>query len=55
MIGYLHSTSFAAPHLFGDRLEEFADAIRARLPGFAENGVFVDDNEFGILIGRRPR
>jgi len=26
-----------------------------RVPGFAENGVFVDDNEFGILIGRRPR
>ena len=55
VIGYLHSTSFAAPHLFGDRLEEFDNAIRARLPGFAENGVFVDDNEFGILIGRRTR
>lgn len=54
VIGYLHSTSFAAPHLFGDRLEEFDDALRARLPRLSENGVFVDDNEFGILIGRRP-
>ena len=55
VIGYLHSTSFAAPRLFGDRLEEFDQAVRVRLPSFAENGVFVDDNQFGILIGRRPR
>ena len=54
VIGYLHSTSFAAPQLFGERLEEFDDTVRRRLPRFAENGVFVDDNEFGILVGRRP-
>ena len=54
VIGYLHSTSFGAPHLFGDRLEEFDDAVRGRLPGFAEDDVFVDENEFGILLGRRP-
>ncbi|HEU5484995.1 MAG TPA: methyltransferase domain-containing protein [Microlunatus sp.] len=54
VIGYLHSTSFAAPHLFGDRLAEFDDALRDRLPPFAEAGVFVDRNEFGILLARRP-
>lgn len=55
VIGYLHSTSFAAPHLFGDRLAEFDDTLRERLPVFAdENDMFVDNNEFGILIGRRP-
>ena len=55
VIGYLHSTSFAAPHLFGDRLAEFDDALRERLPPLAVNGVLIDSNEFGILLGRRPR
>lgn len=55
VIGYLHSTSFAAPHLFGDRLAEFDDTLRERLPPLAVNGVFIDNNEFGILLCRRPR
>jgi hypothetical protein len=54
VIGYLHSTSFAAPHLFGERLAAFDDALRERLPPFAVNGVFIDNNEFGILLCRRP-
>lgn len=54
VIGYLHSTSFAAPHLFGDRLGEFDEALRERLPQHSENGMFIDHNEFGILIARRP-
>jgi trans-aconitate methyltransferase len=54
VIGYLHSTSFAAPHLFGDRTAEFDRALRERLPEHAVNGVFVDENEFGILLARRP-
>lgn len=54
VIGYLHSTSFAAPHLFSDRLAEFDATLRERLPRFAENGMYIDDNEFGILISRRP-
>ncbi len=55
VIGYLHSTSFAAPRLFGDRIEEFDRALRDRLPASATDGVFIDDNEFGILLGRRPQ
>ena len=54
VIGYLHSTSFAAPHLFGERLAAFDDALRERLPPFAVNGAFIDNNEFGILLCRRP-
>lgn len=54
VIGYLHSSSFAAPHLFGDRLAAFDDALRERLPPCAVNGVF-DSNEFGILLCGRPR
>jgi ubiquinone/menaquinone biosynthesis C-methylase UbiE len=54
VIGYLHSTSFAAPHLFGDRLAAFHETLRERLPGWATDGVFVDDNEFDILLARRP-
>jgi trans-aconitate methyltransferase len=54
VIGYLHSTSFAAPRLLGDRMEEFDQALRERLPPHATDGIFVDDNEFGILLARRP-
>lgn len=53
-IGYLHSTSFAAPHLFGDRLAEFDDRARALLDGFATEGILTDHNSFGVLIARRP-
>ena len=54
VIGYLHSTSFAAPRLFGERLPEFDRALRARLPAHATGGVFVDENEFTILLATRP-
>ena len=54
VIGYLHSTSFAAPHLFGDRMAECDQALRKRLPAHSTDGVFVDENEFGILLARRP-
>jgi ubiquinone/menaquinone biosynthesis C-methylase UbiE len=53
IIGYLHSTSFAAPHLFGDRLQAFDDTLRERLPVHSTDGIFVDDNQFDILLARR--
>lgn len=55
VVGYLHSTSFAAPHLFGDRMEQFDQALRERLLEHASNGVFVDENKFNILLATRPR
>ncbi len=55
VIGYLHSTSFAAPHLFGDRLAEFDQALADRLPVLVgEDSKFIDDNAFDILLARRP-
>jgi hypothetical protein len=36
------SMSFAAPHLFGDRVEEFADEVRELLRERSPEGVFWD-------------
>jgi trans-aconitate methyltransferase len=53
ILGYLYSTSFAAPQLFGDRLAEFDKAVRARLAEYSDDDTFLEDNEFLIRIGRR--
>jgi SAM-dependent methyltransferase len=39
--GYL-SQSFSAPHLFGDRLDDFAGEVRALLAGRSAAGIFWD-------------
>jgi hypothetical protein len=39
--GYF-SMSYAAPHLFGDRAEEFADEVRELLRERSPEGVFWD-------------
>lgn len=53
VIGYLHSTSFAAPHLFGERLDDFQQEARRRLAAHAEDGELNDRDEFALLIARR--
>lgn len=55
ILGYLYSTSFAAPHLFGDRIDEFDQTVRATLTQFSATDTFEEDNEFLIRIGRRER
>lgn len=55
VLGYLYSTSFAAPHLFGDRRDDFERAARATLAQFSDNDTFSEENEFLIRIGRRGR
>lgn len=55
ILGYLYSTSFAAPHLFGERLGQFERQIKTTLAGFNDNDTFGEDNEFLIHIGRRKR
>jgi trans-aconitate methyltransferase len=55
ILGYLYSTSFAAPHLFGDRLKEFENAVKERLADFSEDDTFPEENEFLIRFGRRRR
>lgn len=55
ILGYLYSTSFAAPHLFGDRLKEFEAALSERLADFSGDDTFPEENEFLIRLGRRGR
>ncbi|WP_018722320.1 class I SAM-dependent methyltransferase [Salinispora fenicalii] len=54
ILGYLHSTSFAEPELFGDRLNEFDNAVRAALAQCTDTDTFIEENEFLIHLGRRP-
>jgi SAM-dependent methyltransferase len=52
--GYL-STSYAAPHLFGDRLEEFAGEVRRLLAARSPEGRFWDcPGDTELIIARRP-
>lgn len=53
VLGYLYSTSFAAPQLFGDRLGEFESRIADALEAFSTEDVYVEENEFLIRLGRR--
>lgn len=53
ILGYLHSTTFAEPELFGDRLSEFDNAVRAALARCSDTDTFVEENEFLIHLGRR--
>ncbi len=53
ILGYLYSTSFAAPQLFGDRLDEFDQTVRATLTHYDDTDTFEENNEFLIRIGRR--
>ncbi|QBI56138.1 class I SAM-dependent methyltransferase [Streptomonospora litoralis] len=55
ILGYLYSTSFAAPHLFGDRVKEFEAAVKHRLAEFSGDDTFPEENEFLIRLGRRSR
>lgn len=54
ILGYLYSTTFAAPQLFGDRLDEFDKTVRTTLTELSDNDTFGEDNEFLIRIGHRP-
>jgi SAM-dependent methyltransferase len=51
--GYL-STSFAAPHLFGDRLHDFLREARAELARRSESGLYWDwPGDTALVIGRK--
>nr|WP_024127532.1 class I SAM-dependent methyltransferase [Streptomyces sp. F12]AHE40295.1 Methyltransferase type 12 [Streptomyces sp. F12] len=55
VVGYLRSTSFARPDLFGDRHSRFETEARALLEqhGAAKGGL-VEDGVFDVLLARRP-
>jgi SAM-dependent methyltransferase len=49
------STSFAAPHLFGERLDAFTADVRAELAGRSPSGLFWDwPGDTEILLARKP-
>jgi len=53
--GYL-SLAISAPHLFGDRLDEFAGEVRALLASRSAGGVFWDwPGDTEVVIARKPR
>jgi ubiquinone/menaquinone biosynthesis C-methylase UbiE len=52
--GYL-SLAISAPHLFGDRLGEFAAEVRALLASRSADGVFWDwPGDTEVVVGRKP-
>jgi SAM-dependent methyltransferase len=53
--GYL-SMSYAAPHLFGNRLEEFASEVRELLRARSPKGVFWDwPGDTEVILAHKPR
>jgi ubiquinone/menaquinone biosynthesis C-methylase UbiE len=49
------STSFAAPHLFGDHLDDFVRDLRAELARHSPTGRFWDwPGDTCLVIGRKP-
>jgi SAM-dependent methyltransferase len=52
--GYL-SLSSSAPHLFGDRLDDFADEVRALLASRCADGIFWDwPGDTEVILARKP-
>ena len=52
--GYL-SLSSSAPHLFGDRLDDFAAEVRALLADRSAAGIFWDwPGDTEIVLARKP-
>jgi SAM-dependent methyltransferase len=52
--GYL-SLAISAPHLFGDRLDDFAGEVRALLASRSADGVFWDwPGDTEVVIARKP-
>jgi len=53
IIGYLFSTSFAAPHLFGNRLNEFKKEVRKVLLSLTPKGIFKENAVWMITMGSK--
>ena len=54
VIGYLYSTSFAAPHLFGNDCRAFETRLTETLAPLTDEGLLMEDNTFTVLTARRP-
>jgi SAM-dependent methyltransferase len=54
VVGYLRSTSFARPDLFGDRHQTFETEARRLLDAHAATGTLREEAVFTVLLARRP-
>ena len=54
VLGYLYSTSSAAPHRFGDERQVFERDLAAALGALGSENVFVERAEFSVIVGRKP-
>lgn len=54
LVGLTLSSSYAAPPLFGDRLNEFVTALRSRLAGLDGGRGFEERDVTEVMIGTRP-
>lgn len=53
IIGYVFSTSYAAPHLFGDQLDRFKEEIKNILLSINKKGVFQENAVWHIVLGSK--
>jgi hypothetical protein len=53
IIGYLYSTSFANPELFGDHLAEFEVELRAGLAALSPEDRFPEELDFYLMLARK--
>lgn len=51
VLGYLYSTSFSAPALYGDRRDAFESDLLTVLHESSRNGVLVEDVNFELVMG----
>ena len=54
VVGYLRTTSFAGPELFGERHAAFEDEARTLLDELAAGGSLLEEAVFTVLLARRP-
>jgi len=53
IIGYVLSTAFAAPHLFGDQLDRFKKETKNTLLSINPKGVFQENAAWSIVLGSK--
>lgn len=54
ILGYLYSTSFAAPYLFGKHKPQFEQQLTATLNNYNPDNTYPETTKFTLHIARRP-
>lgn len=53
IIGFIYSTSFAAPRLFGNRIREFEEELKTELLKIEPSGIFKEKVRIEALLARK--